>query len=93
MFERLKRFVKKLTDGDPDSYDPSRPQRANPNPPERDWYARVRDRSEAARRARAVAETRALDANDGELSEEASQHVDEVLARMASGTQPKAPPR
>ena len=88
MFERLKRLIRKVTSSDdPESFDPSRPQRANPNPPARDWFARTRARSEQAHRAQAAADTRALEAADHqepELSREASRHVDDVIAKAVA---------
>ncbi len=89
MFERLKRLLKSFTgssDDDPESFDHPRPQRANPNPPERDWYARVREKS---LRARTVSDVKALDDHYAELSPEASQHVDDVLAKMGKTPPPR----
>jgi hypothetical protein len=93
MFERLKRLIRNITssDDDPESFDHPRPQRANPNPPDRDWFARVRDRSHEARVGRATADAKALAAQDSKephLSREASQHVDDVLAK--AGAAPRA---
>ncbi len=94
MFERLRRLIRNITapsEDEPDSFDHPRPQRVNPNPPARDWFARVRTRSfEASARE----QTKALAAQDDRepvLSREASKHADDVLARMGS---PRAtPPR
>lgn len=96
VFERLKRLIKSVSDGiagspDPDSFDPSRPHRVNAPPPERDWYARTRERSLRARAAAAAKDDKALDDHYAELSPEASQHVDEVLANMGKKIAP--PPR
>jgi len=92
MFEKLRRILRSITapsDDDPESFDHPRPQRANPNPPARDWFARVRERSLAASAANAARETKALEALDAKepvLSRDASRQVDEVLAKMTSGT-------
>lgn len=86
MFDKIKRLLGiGATSDDPESFDPSRPQRANPNPPRRDWFARVSERSAAARASRAVAEAKALDALDAKepvLSREAARAADELLARV-----------
>jgi hypothetical protein len=90
MFERLKRIIRSIasaTEDDPESFDHPRPRRANPNPPARDWFARVRDKS---LQASAVKETKALERLDGQepaLSPTQSKQVDELLAKAG------APPR
>ena len=84
MFERLKKLFRELTAPDPDapeSIDNPRPKRPNHNPPQRDWFARVRERS---LEARAEADTRALDRLDESeprLSRETSRQADELLAK------------
>lgn len=99
MFEKFKRlfgFGAITSDDEPESFDHPRPQRANPNPPRRDWYARVSARSSSARAARAVADAKAraaravadakaleaLDATEPALSREASRAADELLAKV-----------
>lgn len=90
MFEKLRRLLRTITassDDDPESFDHPRPQRVNPAPPARDWFARVRDRSREAGAERAAHEVRALellDTKEPVLSREASRQADEVLARMTS---------
>ncbi len=84
MFDKIRRFfgLGATSAGEPESFDPSRPQRVNPDPPRRDWYARVRARSFAAR---ATADARALDALDARepvLSRDASRAADELFARV-----------
>ena len=100
MFERLKRFVRSLTapsDDEPESFDHPRPQRVNPAPPAKDWYARVRDKSLAAdraARARVVADVKALDALDEDepaLSQAAWEQVDDLLTRAGAPVQPAQP--
>jgi hypothetical protein len=69
-------------DGEPESFDNPRPQRANPNPPRRDWFARVRSRSA---RARAAADAEKLEDDDvaePELSPEAQDSVDRLFKKM-----------
>ena len=73
MFEKLKRLLKSLTvlpEDEPESIDHPRPRRANHNPPQRDWFARVREKS--------------LEAHDPTLSPEASRQLDELLAKAGA---------
>jgi hypothetical protein len=93
MLDRLKGLFRKLSAGlegdrrDEFDVDHPPPQRANPDPPPDDWFSRVRSRSY---RARASAETKALDAVDAEeprLSGDAARDVDALLAR--SGAKPR----
>ena len=68
MFDRIKKlFAYFAPEDEPESVDHPKPRRANANPPQRDWYARVRERSDTAR--------------DPALSPEASRAADELLAR------------
>jgi len=91
MFERLRRLIKSITapaDDEPESIDSPRPKRANPDPPRRDWFARVQDRSLDAAELAEV-ETRkleALDRDDPKLSREAERAADQLLAKI--GTPP-----
>ena len=51
MFERIKKLFASIAasrEDEPESVDHPRPRRANANPPQRDWFARVRERSEPA---------------------------------------------
>lgn len=87
MFERLRRLIRTITapsDDEPESIDNPRPKRANPDPPRRDWFARVQDRSlEAAELAEV--ETRkleALDRDDPKLSREAERAAEQLLAKV-----------
>ena len=69
-------------DDDPESFDNPRPQRANPNPPRRDWFARANAK---AGRARAADDADRLDADDAgepELSPEAESSVERLFQRM-----------
>ena len=65
---------------EPASFDHPAPQRANPNPPRRDWFARAKSK---AARARAKETDAELDA-DGEpaLSPEAAESVDRLFEKM-----------
>ena len=50
MFEGLKRFVRRMENRiekalEPDPIDVPRPQRANPDPPKDNWFARTEKRS------------------------------------------------
>jgi hypothetical protein len=89
MFEKLRRLLRTITassDDDPESFDHPRPQRVNPNPPARDWFARVSSRSHEASARREAKALEALDAKEPVLSPEASRKVDEALAKMTSGS-------
>lgn len=67
-------------DDEPESFDHPGPQRANPNPPRRDWFARTRSKSA---RSRAKETDAALDANaEPDLSAEASESVDRLFEKM-----------
>lgn len=69
MFERFKRLLRSIVpsnEDEPESFDHPRPQRVNPNPPQRDWFARVRDAS--------------LEAEA--LSPEAERQASELFAKM-----------
>lgn len=91
MFERLRRLIRNITapaDDEPESIDNPRPKRANPDPPRRDWFARLQDRSLDAQ-ALAEVETRKLDARDRDdpkLTREAERAANDLLARI--GTPP-----
>ena len=87
MFERLRRLIPTIpapSHDEPESIDNPRPKRANPDPPRRDWFARVQDRSlEAAELAEV--ETRkleALDRDDPKLSREAERAAEQLLAKV-----------
>jgi hypothetical protein len=92
MFEKLKRRLQALArsikeeasapEDAPESFDHPRPKRNNPDPPKRDWFARVRDRSYEAR-AGSKADASLLDHDEEEpaLSRDASRQVDELLAK------------
>jgi hypothetical protein len=89
MFERLKRFLRTITtppDDEPDSIDHPRPQRANPNPPQRDWFARTRDKSFKASAAKQAAALDRLDESELKLSQETSRQVGELLAKAGVGS-------
>ena len=65
---------------EPQSFDHPEPQRANPNPPRRDWFARTKSK---AARARAQETDAALDAEaEADLSPEASESVDRLFEKM-----------
>lgn len=94
MFEKLRRMFRNITasasrsDDEPESIDNPRPKRANPDPPRRDWFARVQDRSLDAAELAEV-ETRkleALDRDDPKLSREAERAAEQLLAKI--GTPP-----
>ena len=73
MFEKLRRLLRTITappEDEPESIDNPRPRRANANPPKRDWFARVNERSQ--------------EAHDPTLSPEASRQVDELLAKAGA---------
>jgi hypothetical protein len=80
-FWKLPRTVADMED-DPESIDNPRPQRANPNPPRRDWFARVRSRSARARAAEDAAKLDAEDVDEPELSPEAEDSVDRLFKKM-----------
>ncbi len=76
-------------DDEPESFDHPRPKRVNPDPPKRDWFARVEARS---LRARAVADARKLEAADDEpprLSRDASASVDRLFEKTMRSSQAK----
>jgi hypothetical protein len=87
MFERLKRLWKSISnppEDEPESVDHPRPKRANANPPQRDWFARVREKSldaDAARKTRALER---LDDDEPQLSREASKQVDDLLTKAGA---------
>ena len=85
MFERLKRLIKSaLTpppDDEPESVDHPKPRRANQNPPQRDWFARVSEKSSQASARREAKALDALDAKEPALSRDASAQVDALLAK------------
>jgi hypothetical protein len=79
-FWKVPRTVADMEDEEPESFDDPRPQRANPNPPRRDWFARVRSRSA---RARAADDARKLDdEGEPELSPEAEESVERLFEKM-----------
>lgn len=83
MIDRLRRLFRSLTASDEaeESFDPSKPHRPNANPPKRDWFARVRDRSASASATR---ETRALERDDHRapaLSPEAQRQADALIKK------------
>jgi hypothetical protein len=88
MFEGLKRLYRRVSatlaeDTAGFDIDHPHPQRANPDPPRDDWFARVRERS---LRSAATREAKALDALDARtdeprLSRDASREVDALLAK------------
>lgn len=91
MFEGLKRFVRRVENRiekalEPDPIDVPRPQRANPDPPKDNWYARTAKRSLTTA---AKNETAALDQLDKlspspSLSRENAAQVDDLLAKATA---------
>ena len=87
MIERLRRLFRSITapDNAEESFDPSRPHRPNANPPKRDWFARVRDRSVSASASR---ETRSLEREDDRapvLTRDAQRQADELIKKTIGG--------
>jgi hypothetical protein len=82
-FWKLPRTVADMKDDEPESFDNPRPRRANPNPPQRDWFARVRSRSSRARAAEDAAKLDADDVAEPELSREASESVERLFEKMS----------
>jgi hypothetical protein len=74
----LPRTIAGMFDDAPDSLD--RPQRANPDPPKRDWFARTRERSLRSVAAEEAAKLEKLD--EAELDPEAAAVVDRLVARV-----------
>ncbi len=85
-FWSVPRTVADMLDDEPDSLDDPGPQRANPNPPRRDWFARVRARSARARAARDAQNLDADDAGEPELSPEAEDSVARLFEKMKKDT-------
>ena len=87
MFEGLKRLYRRIgaaLETPPDSVDERGPQRVDPDPPKNDWYARTSRRS---LRAAAKNETAALDQLDAmapRLAGDASDAVDDLLAKATA---------
>ncbi len=69
-------------DDEPESFDHPGPQRANPNPPRRDWFARARSKAARARAAEDIDHLAAEDAAEPELSPEAADRVDRLFEKM-----------
>ena len=69
-------------DDEPESFDNPRPQRANPNPPRRDWFARTRSKAARARAAEDADKLDAEDEGEPELSPEAAESVERLFAKM-----------
>lgn len=82
MFEKLRRLVRRLTsESAPDSFDIDcpRPQRSNPDPPKRDWYARTQSRSFEALSAQDAATLKTRDKKA--LSVDDTRAVDDLVAQ------------
>jgi hypothetical protein len=67
---------------EPESFDHPAPQRANPNPPKRDWFARAKAKAGRARAAKDSDQLDADDAGEPELSPEAADSVDRLFEKM-----------
>lgn len=76
------RTLADMEDDEPESFDNPRPQRANPNPPRRDWFARVRARSARARAVKDASKLEDDDVEEHELSPEAKDSVDRLFQKM-----------
>jgi len=81
-FWKLPSTVADMEADEPESFDNPRPQRQNPNPPRRDWFARVRSKSARARAAADAAKLENEDADEPDLSPEASSTLDELFKKM-----------
>lgn len=89
MFEGLKRFVRRMENRiekalEPDPIDVPRPQRANPDPPKDNWFARTEKRSLTTAAKNETAALDRLDAMAPRLSQESAQKVDDLLAKASA---------
>ena len=89
MFEGLKRFVRRVENRiekalEPDPIDVPRPQRANPDPPKDNWYARTAKRSLTSAAKNETAALDRLDEMAPRLSPESSEKVDDLLAKASA---------
>lgn len=86
MFERLKRFFRKVADDIEGNDDLARPQRANPAPPKDHWFKRVEAKSIDAAVKREAKRLDAEDARAPSLDPHAERAVDALFARVDAKT-------
>lgn len=86
MFERLKRFIRKVADDIEGKDDLDRPQRANPAPPKDHWFKRVEEKSLDAAAKRDAKRLEADDAKTPRLDAKDEKVVNDLFARVESKT-------
>lgn len=86
MFERLKRFFRKVADDIEGNDDLAQPQRVNPAPPKDHWFKRVEDKSLEAAAKREAKRLEAEDARTPRLDPNAERAVDALFARVEAKT-------
>ena len=82
MFERLKKFFRKVADDIEGKDDLDRPMRANPDPPKDHWFKRVEDKSIDAAVRREARRLEAEDAKAPNLTATNEKAVDDLFTRM-----------